>query len=243
MSAPIAQQRLLIELQALDSRLARLRHERTHLPVLARIEATIERLTANKRQAVMADAALVQAKEAATRREDEVNQVVRRSEALRERLLSGQDAARDLTAIQHEIDHLGVRQGVLEEAQIAAMEELDQAQAAVEGLARQEQEIRAAGRELTAERDDHFARLDKEISSVEDQRADLAGSIDPGLLEDYDAVRARTGGLGAVALHGRRIEGGSLEISPQEMARIMAAPPEAVLHAEENDVIIVRMDI
>ncbi|MBF0697787.1 MULTISPECIES: zinc ribbon domain-containing protein [Actinomyces] len=243
MSAPIAQQRLLIELQALDSRLARLRHERTHLPVLARIEATIERLTANKRQAVMADAALVQAKEAATRREDEVNQVVRRSEALRERLLSGQDAARDLTAIQHEIDHLGVRQGVLEEAQIAAMEELDQAQAAVEGLARQEQEIRAAGRELTAERDAHFARLDEEISSVEDQRADLAGSIDPGLLEDYDAVRARTGGLGAVALHGRRIEGGSLEISPQEMARIMAAPPEAVLHAEENDVIIVRMDI
>ena len=58
MSAPIAQQRLLIELQALDSRLARLRHERAHLPVLSRIEATIERLGANKRQAVLADAAL-----------------------------------------------------------------------------------------------------------------------------------------------------------------------------------------
>ena len=45
-SAPIAQQRLLIDLQDLDSRLARLRHERKHLPVLTRIEAVIERLQA-----------------------------------------------------------------------------------------------------------------------------------------------------------------------------------------------------
>ena len=37
-SAPIAQQRLLIDLQDLDSRLARLRHERKHLPVLAGVE-------------------------------------------------------------------------------------------------------------------------------------------------------------------------------------------------------------
>lgn len=243
MSAPIAQQRLLIELQALDSRLARLRHERAHLPVLSRIEATIERLGANKRQAVLADAALVQAKEEAARKEEEVGQVVRRAEALRERLHSGQAAARDLSAIQHEIDHLGVRQAALEEAQIAAMEELDQARGAVERIAAQEQEIRSAGRELTGERDTEFARLDKEIAAVEQERADLAGTIDTALLEDYDAVRARTGGLGAVALYGRRVEGGSLEISPQELARITAAPQDAVLHAEENEVIIVRMEI
>ena len=56
-------------------------------------------------------------------------------------------------------------------------------------------------------------------------------------------MRARTGGLGAVALYGRRVEGGSLEISPQELARITAAPQDAVLHAEENEVIIVRMEI
>ena len=42
-SAPIAQQRLLIDLQDLDSHLARLRHERKHLPVLTRTEAVIER--------------------------------------------------------------------------------------------------------------------------------------------------------------------------------------------------------
>ena len=76
-SAPIAQQRLLIDLQDLDSHLARLRHERKHLPVLTRIEAVIERLKANKRAAIQAEAALDEAKKQATRSEDEVGQVVR----------------------------------------------------------------------------------------------------------------------------------------------------------------------
>ena len=242
-SAPIAQQRLLIDLQDLDSRLARLRHERKHLPVLARIESVIERLKANKRAAIQAEAALDEAKKQATRSEDEVGQVVRRAEVLRERLHSGTSAARDLSAIQGEIDQLGQRQSALEEAQIMAMEALDSARQKAERLSRQESEIRTAGRELTAKRDAEFARLDEEIESLENQRADLAGTIEAPLLADYEAVRSSTGGLGAVALRGRTVEGGAVEISPQELARIVAAPAEDVIHAEENDVIVVRMDI
>ena len=242
-SAPIAQQRLLIDLQDLDSRLARLHHERKHLPVLAHIESVIERLKTNKRAAIQADASLSEAKARATRSEDEVGQVVRRAEVLRERLHSGNSAARDLSAIQGEIDQLGQRQAALEEAQIVAMEALDSAREEVERLSREESEIRAAGRELTAERDAEFARLDEEIESLENQRADLAGTIEAALLADYEAVRTSTGGLGAVALRGRIIEGGAVEISPQELARIVAAPQDEVIHAEENDVIVVRMDI
>ena len=242
-SVPIAQQRLLIDLQDLDSRLARLRHERKHLPVLSRIESVIERLKTNKRAAIQADASLSEAKARATRSEDEVGQVVRRAEVLRERLHSGNSAARDLSAIQGEIDQLGQRQAALEEAQIVAMEALDSAREEVERLSREESEIRAAGRELTAERDAEFARLDEEIESLENQRADLAGTIEAALLADYEAVRTSTGGLGAVALRGRIIEDGAVEISPQELARIVAAPQDEVIHAEENDVIVVRMDI
>ncbi|ERH15479.1 zinc ribbon domain protein [Actinomyces johnsonii F0510] len=242
-SAPIAQQRLLIDLQDIDSRLARLRHERKHLPVLGRIESVIERLKTNKRAAIQADAALSEAKTRVTRSEDEVGQVVRRAEVLRERLHSGNSAARDLSAIQGEIDQLGQRQSALEEAQIAAMEALDSAREESERLKQEESDIRVAGRELTAKRDAEFARLDQEIDSLEKQRADLAGTVETALLSDYEAVRASTGGLGAVALRGRTVEGGAVEISPQELARIVAAPQDQVIHAEENDVIVVRMDI
>ena len=242
-SAPIAQQRLLIDLQDIDSRLARLRHERKHLPVLGRIESVIERLKTNTREAIQADVALSEAKTRVTRSEDEVGQVVRRAEVLRERLHSGNSAARDLSAIQGEIDQLGQRQSALEEAQIAAMEALDSAREESERLKQEESDIRVAGRELTAKRDAEFARLDQEIDSLEKQRADLAGTVEAALLSDYEAVRASTGGLGAVALRGRAVEGGAVEISPQELARIVAAPQDQVIHAEENDVIVVRMDI
>ena len=231
-SAPLSQQRLLIDLQSLDSRLARLSHERAHLPVLSRIEDAVGRLRANRRDAVRATGDLTDAKAEATRAEDEVGQVVRRAEILRERLSSGAAGTRDLSAIQGEIDQLGRRQSILEDAQIAAMEALEAAQ---------EQEIRASGRELTATRDAEFARLDQEIEQTSARRAELAGTIDAALLAEYNAARAATGGIGAIALYGRRVEG-AVEISPAEHARIAAAPADAVLHAEANDVILVRME-
>ena len=159
-STPLSQQRLLIDLQSLDSRLARLRHERKHLPVLSRIKATVERLKANRRAAALADGALAEARKGAARSEDEVDQVTRRAAILRERLSSGTANPRDLTAIQGELDQLGRRRTVLEDAQLAAVEALESAQKKARGLAAEEGEIRSAGRELTAERDAAFARIE-----------------------------------------------------------------------------------
>ncbi len=240
-SAPLRQQRRLIDLQSLDSRLARLTHERTHLPVLSRIEATVGRLRSNRRDAAVVAGALADAKAEAARAEGEVGQVVRRAAILRERLSSGTAAARDLSAIQGEIDQLGRRQSVLEDAQLTAMEAMESAQAETDRLAAEEQEIRAVGRELTATRDAEFVRLDGEIERLRARRAELAGTIDAALLDEYDAARAATGGIGAIALYGRRVEG-AVEISPAEHARIAAAPQDAVIHAEANDVILVRME-
>lgn len=240
-SAPLRQQRRLIDLQSLDSRLARLTHERTHLPVLSRIEATVGRLRSNRRDAAVVAGALADAKAEAARAEGEVGQVVRRAAILRERLSSGTAAARDLSAIQGEIDQLGRRQSVLEDAQLTAMEAMESAQAETDRLAAEEQEIRAVGRELTATRDAEFVRLDGEIERLRARRAELAGTIDAALLDEYDAARAATGGIGAIALYGRRVEG-AVGISPAEHARIAAAPQDAVIHAEANDVILVRME-
>lgn len=240
--APLSQQRQLLRLQELDQALARLAHERSHLPVLSRIEETVARLRQNKREAVLAAAALAEAKREATRREDEVAQVVHRAQVLRERLSSGTAGARDLTAIQGELDQLGRRQAVLEEAQLEAMSALEAAQSRADDLAAQEQEIRAGGREMTAERDREFARLDAERARTAAQREELAGLLDAALVAEYDTTRQATGGLGVVALYGRRVEGDAVEISPQEWARIAAAPADAVLHAEDSDVILVRME-
>ena len=137
-------------------------------------------------------------------------------------------------AIQGELDQLGRRRTALEDAQLAAVEALEGAQGRVRDLAAEEGEIRSAGRELTAERDAAFARIDAEIDQLDRERAELAGTIDRALLDEYDAVRAATGGLGAVALHGRRLEGAPIQISPMEYSRIAVAPADEIIHAEEK---------
>ena len=90
-SAPIAQQRLLIDLQDLDSRLARLRHERKHLPVLARIESVIERLKANKRAAIQAAAAHEAALKDATIAQDRCKALEAELQGLRDELAKEAD--------------------------------------------------------------------------------------------------------------------------------------------------------
>ena len=239
--APIAQQRSLIELQALDSHLARLAHERRALPVLTQIQGLVSRLKENRRAAVLADAAAAEAGRAATRAEDEVGQVVHRAEALRHRLHAGGTSPKDLAAIQGELDQLARRQSALEDAQLRTMEAQEDARRRVNELAAAESEIRAGGRELTAKRDAAFSRIDAEAAEARERRELVAATIEAPLLADYDAVRAATGGLGVVALYGNRVAEGAVEIGPQEKSRIQAAPLDEVLHAEENEVIVVRM--
>lgn len=240
-SAPIAQQRRLIELQEIDSSLARLAHERAHLPVLDSIASTVASLRTNRRDAVLAQGTVSDARQELARLEEELTQVTSRASTLRERLHAGAASARDLPALQSEIDQLGRRQEDLEGRQLTALESVERAQAALDGLDAAEQRIREQGRGFTAVRDKEMARIDAARAVLEQRRADLAGDLDAALLAEYERVRARTGGLGAVALYGKRLEA-ALEISPQELARVLAAPVDQVLHAEENDVIIVRME-
>ncbi|WP_067780521.1 zinc ribbon domain-containing protein [Actinomyces vulturis] len=239
--APIEQQRKLLELQRVDSALARVAHERRTLPVLSKIEDLINSLGENKRRMTLARAAVDDARRVATRADDDVAKVVNRAGVLRDRLNAGGMSPKDLSALQGEIDQLGRRQGVLEEAQLEAMEAVEKAQQEFDEAAAQEQKIREEGRELTAKRDAAFQRLDMEATQLRGERDMIVARLDTALVADYDAVREETGGLGVVALYGRRIEDDLIPVSPQELASIMAADQDEVIHSQEAEVIIVRM--
>ena len=55
-SAPLSQQRQLLELQDLDNQLSRLAAKRRNLPVLGEIENAVKELKENKRLQVLAQA-------------------------------------------------------------------------------------------------------------------------------------------------------------------------------------------
>ena len=74
-----------------------------------------------------------------------------------------------------------------------------------------------------------------------ERRNALVAPLDADLVDLYDRVRQSTGGIGAVAVYGRRVEGMPIELSLAEAESLRQAAPDDVLQSEEYDVIYVRM--
>ena len=104
MKADPAVQRRLLELQALDSALARLAHRRRTLPALAVIASADARLAELRGSLVRADTEVGDLDRDLRRLENDVDQVRRRSVRDQQRMQSGEAPARELESLQHEVE-------------------------------------------------------------------------------------------------------------------------------------------
>ncbi|MPV37473.1 zinc ribbon domain-containing protein [Georgenia subflava] len=241
-TAPVEDQRRLLDLQALDTRIAKLAHQRRTLPVLATLAELDGRAEDLHRAQVEARTVAADTRRELTKAESDVEQVRSRAARHQKQLDSGQGLSRELVALQNELGQLAERQGVLEEIELEIMERMETAEARVAELDAQEKALSADVERHTAERDAAFADLDAEAEKVAAERAEVAGRIDGDLLDLYEYARSRTGGLGVVGLHGHRSEGAQIDFSLSELAAIDAAAPEEVLLSEEHGYILVRLD-
>ena len=117
-----ADQRRLLEVQELDTRLDQLAHTRATLPEAARA-AELETLARTLRD----DVVLLRTKVSdldreLQRAENDVQAVRTRAERDRARLDSGQGSAKDLVGLQHEVESLARRQSDLEDVELEVME-------------------------------------------------------------------------------------------------------------------------
>lgn len=235
-------QRQLLELQNLDSRLARLVHERRTLPVLNDIRSLETQATDTENERIRAATLLGDQRRELARAEDDVAQIRQRASRFHARLEAAGVSAKDAAAMQQELALLADRTAVLEDAELERMEEVEGSEAALAAI-----EERAAGiaeqiAERATVRDAEFERLDGLLAEVRERRNALADRLPRDLVALYDDVRATTGGLGAVALYGSRLEGASFELSLTELAEIKSAPDDTVIVLEDHDLIVVRMD-
>lgn len=240
-SAPVADQHRLLEVQALDTRLAQLAHARRTHPSIAALEEVSGRAEDLDRARVDAETAVSDARRALAKAETDVEQVRSRAERDQKRLDAGAGSPKDLQALGREIESLAKRQRDLEEVELEAMETLEQAESDLESITSQRAALAEQADKLTAERDAAFAELDAERTRVEGQRAAAVDGLDSGLLALYDKVRARTGGLAALALRGTTSEPLQVQLSLTEQAAIEQAPPEEILQSEDG-YILVRVD-
>jgi predicted nucleic acid-binding Zn-ribbon protein len=240
-TAPPEDQRRLLEVQALDTRLAQLAHQRRSHATLARLTELDGRLADVDTSLVASRTAVKDLRRELAKAEADVEQVRARADRDRSRLDSGQGSAKDMQALQHELVALGRRQGELEEVELEVMERLEAHEGALAELDSAADVIRGQRAEAEAERDAAFATIDAEVTEVTAQRARLAEGLDAGLVTLYDRLRGQLGGLGAAALRGRRCEGCRLELNPTDVEAIRKAAPDQVARCEECGRILVRL--
>ena len=241
LKAPAADQRRLLDVQALDTRLDQLAHRRSHLPEHAVIADLERRQVALRDELVAAETEQGDLAREQAKAEQDVDQVRTRAARDQQRLDAGQvSSPKELESLQHELATLARRQGALEDVVLEVMERAEAVAGRVAALTGDRTEIEQQLAAAISTRDASTGEIDAEVEATRSERAQTVDGLDAGLVELYEKVRAQQGGTGAAPLQQRRCMGCRLEINPTDLQRFRTAEEDEVLRCEECRRILVR---
>ena len=230
----------MLDLQALDTRLDQIAHRKATLPELAQLKTLDTELSACSDDLVRAQTALGDVQREIVKADTDVQLVRERSLRNQKRMDAGQGTAKDLQALQHEVDSLARRQSALEDIELEVMERAEGLGADVSRLEAECAELTARADDLRAVSDKALGELDAEVEQIGRSRADVVAGVGDDLVALYEKIRASSGGIGAAVLRQRRCEGCNLELNQVDMNRFTAAAEDEVLRCEECRRILVR---
>ena len=229
----------LLTVQEHDTALDQLRHRRAHLPEraeLAAVEAEQAR-TATRRAVVDGERSALASRQSAL--EKEVATIERRRGDLDRKLAVG-TIPKELETLAHEVDAANQHIHDLEDVELELME-------AIEPLDAELTVLDAAGH-AAAERVEllrtDLARaveaIESEIGREEAARAEAVAGVPVEMLESYEKMRARFGGVAVARLVGPRCSGCNLTLPTSEVERIRHAPADELVTCEQCGRILVH---
>jgi hypothetical protein len=146
---------------------------------------------------------------------------------------------RDQEAMVTEIESLMHRKSELEDEELAAMESLVPLDADIARIDAEDGELA----EQVAQKGDLLceavAELDVELASLREARPLLASNLPSALLEEYERLRARLGGIGAARVVRGSCSGCNLSLASTELDHLRHAPSGTVSHCEQCGRILV----
>lgn len=241
LKADPAVQLKLLDVQVLDARADRLRHQLESLPELeeiAALQATRTELIDESRDArIVVDDLTVEQKKV----DSDVEQVKTRRKRDQDRLDQGLITnPRDIERMQHEMVSLERRITSLEDDELEIMASVEDAQRTLDSLA-----TRIAGADerlavLLASRDDQGVDIEAELARLVTEREPTVEDLPEDLLALYEKLRSNRRGVGAAELRQRRCTGCQLTIDAAELQVIRKAPADLVVRCQECSRILVR---
>ena len=230
-----------MQVQEHDTAADRLRHRRQTLPELAQLTAVEDELASLETTLTEATAAAAEAARIQRRQEGELSLVEAKVVELEARLYSGAiTVPRELQAMQAEGEALRARRGALEDEVLEAMgarEPLDEEVVAIVG---RRAELDAEGVRLRAAIAEAQASVDQDLAAELAARSVAVADVPTDLVNLYEMLRTRLGGVAAASLVNGRCGGCHLALPATELDRLRKEPPETLVRCEQCERILVR---
>lgn len=238
-NASPADQRRLLEVAELDTRIRQAEHARRNPPQAERVKALLSRRTELTQELSRRAGVRDDLRAELARIESDIA-VVDARRARDEQRLAASSNSKEAQGFESELASLARRKSDLEDAELELMERLEVADAAV---AEQEELIRstnAEGAELSAEAKRVVAEAEAALAAAARDREAVAGAVSAELLALYERLAAR--GTGAALLRRQTCEGCTMMLSGTDLQRIRQAPADLVVTCPECGGILVRTE-
>lgn len=238
LQADPADQALLLDLQALDTRLQQLGHRVSTLPEAAALTALTGERETLQRTVAEQTGEWEDAQAELKRTEADVAVVDARITRDSERLQAS-TSVKDVAALEQELAALAKRKSDLEDIELAVMETNDERETALNASRAGLAELDARIADATAARDAALAGVDGDRQQADTDRAAIAGRVPDELLALYEKQRARYG-VGASLLQGGVSLASGVALNSSDMAVVRAASAYDVLLCPDSNAVLVR---
>jgi predicted nucleic acid-binding Zn-ribbon protein len=232
------EQALLLDIQAIDTKLQQLDHRAKSLPE----HAALQRLAVENSELLVTLAeekgVLEDARIELKRVESDVEVVEARISRDSARLQAS-SSVKDVAALEQELTALRKRQFDLEEIELTVMEKVEQQDAVVGHLGEQAGSLQGRMADLEGERDAAMKLIDAERSNAAANRVAIAAKVSDDLLALYEKQRQRYGS-GASLLRGGVSLASGVKLNENDMVTIRAAAPDDVVMCPDSNAILVR---
>ena len=238
--ADVTAQLRLLDLQAVDSAIARLSEQRRTLPEQQALDRLAAESAVVTEDLVGAQTRVSDLELDTERAEADVEPLRQRLARNEKRIADGTVDAKSLGSMVEEVAHLRRRIGDLEDVELEVMEAMEQAQSERDAIQARVDDLAAKITEATAARDAAVAKLVNEAGYQRTERDRLVPEVPADLLALYTRIATSKGGVGAAELRHRRCTGCQLEVNANELRAYATTPPDEVLRCEECGRILVR---
>lgn len=231
-------QAVLLDLQAIDTKLAQLNHRATSLPELATI-ATLSADAEQARLAGVADSGALEDAGLELKRIESDVEIVEARIARDTGRLESTSSVKEVAGLEAELASLRKRRSDLEDIELAVMERIEELEAAARTTTARHDEILAALADATAARDAALVTIDQDRGHATTDRAVIVTTLPDDLLVLYERQRARYGS-GASLLRGGVSSASGVRLNENDMAAIRSAAPDDVVLCPDSNAILVR---